>query len=143
MNVTTKVVKEEVHNEKEVVCDSNIKMPLPLKTILRFAEKAHYASFHKSYKSHISLFLSTENMSRFPRQDYYDSFSPASCMWTTMMFTPSTMSRRLDISLEMLKLSSWNAQLFLVCLLLAIDSERPFLARLHSLLLGKTFASLR
>ncbi|KAA0047907.1 hypothetical protein E6C27_scaffold133G001860 [Cucumis melo var. makuwa] len=58
MNVTTKVVKEdanvdviilndqhddatEVCNEKEVVCESNIKMPLPLKTILRFAEKCH------------------------------------------------------------------------------------------------------
>ncbi|KAL0554499.1 hypothetical protein IC582_008421 [Cucumis melo] len=29
----------EVRNEKEVVCESNMKMPLPLKTILRFAEK--------------------------------------------------------------------------------------------------------
>uniref|UniRef100_A0A9I9ECX2 Uncharacterized protein n=1 Tax=Cucumis melo TaxID=3656 RepID=A0A9I9ECX2_CUCME len=55
MNVTTKVVKEEVnvdviilndqqedaievHNENKIVCDSNIKMPLPLKTILRFVE---------------------------------------------------------------------------------------------------------
>ncbi|TYK25807.1 putative serine/threonine-protein kinase nek2 [Cucumis melo var. makuwa] len=33
------VVKEEVRNEKEILCESNIKMPLPLKTILRFAKK--------------------------------------------------------------------------------------------------------
>ncbi|KAA0061388.1 uncharacterized protein E5676_scaffold692G00770 [Cucumis melo var. makuwa] len=57
INVTKKVVKEEVNvdviilndqhekatevpNEKEVVRESNINMPLPLKIILRFAEKA-------------------------------------------------------------------------------------------------------
>ncbi|TYK15882.1 putative Polyprotein [Cucumis melo var. makuwa] len=60
MNATTKVVKEEVNvdviilndqqedaidvrNEKEVIRDFNIKMSLPLKTILKFAEKGHWA----------------------------------------------------------------------------------------------------
>ncbi|KAA0067089.1 putative serine/threonine-protein kinase nek2 [Cucumis melo var. makuwa] len=65
MNVTTKVVKEEVNvdvvilndqhedarkvcNEKEVVCESNINMPLPLKTILKFVEKGNGQRFRDS-----------------------------------------------------------------------------------------------
>ncbi|KAL0536995.1 hypothetical protein IC582_025963 [Cucumis melo] len=73
MNVTTKVVKEdanvdviilndqhddatEVCNEKEVVCESNIKMPLPLKTILRFAEKVMDKDSRIRYQLPFSLF---------------------------------------------------------------------------------------
>ncbi|KAA0052815.1 uncharacterized protein E6C27_scaffold773G00060 [Cucumis melo var. makuwa] len=73
MNVTTKVVKEEVNvdviilndqqedamevrNEKEIVCDSNIKMPLPLKTILRFAEKVMDKDSGIRYQLPFSLF---------------------------------------------------------------------------------------
>ncbi|XP_050944322.1 uncharacterized protein LOC127150505 [Cucumis melo] len=73
MNGTTKVVKEEVNvdvitfndqhedaievrNEKEIVCDSNIKMSLPLKTILRFVEKVMDKDSGIRYQLPFSLF---------------------------------------------------------------------------------------
>ncbi|KAL0549236.1 hypothetical protein IC582_013717 [Cucumis melo] len=73
MNVTTKVVKEEVnvdviilndqqedaievHNENKIVCDSNIKMPLPLKTILRFVENVMDKDSGIRYQLPFSLF---------------------------------------------------------------------------------------
>ncbi|KAL0546338.1 hypothetical protein IC582_016245 [Cucumis melo] len=45
-----------VRNEKEIVCESNIKMPLPLKTILRFAEKVMDKDLEIRYKLPFSLF---------------------------------------------------------------------------------------
>ncbi|KAL0548993.1 hypothetical protein IC582_013472 [Cucumis melo] len=46
----------EVRNEKEVVCESNIKMPLPLKTILRFVEKVMDKDSGIRYQLLFSLF---------------------------------------------------------------------------------------
>ncbi|KAL0546092.1 hypothetical protein IC582_015997 [Cucumis melo] len=46
----------EVRNEKEVVCESNIKMPPPLKTILRFAEKVMDKDSGIRYQLPFSLF---------------------------------------------------------------------------------------
>ncbi|KAA0040723.1 uncharacterized protein E5676_scaffold189G00050 [Cucumis melo var. makuwa] len=46
----------EVRSEKEVVCESNIKMPLPLKTILRFAEKVMRKDSGIRYQQPFSLF---------------------------------------------------------------------------------------
>ncbi|TYK28663.1 uncharacterized protein E5676_scaffold165G00300 [Cucumis melo var. makuwa] len=46
----------EVRNEKEVVCESNIKMPLPLKTILRVAEKVMDKDSEIRYQLPFSLF---------------------------------------------------------------------------------------
>ncbi|TYJ98686.1 uncharacterized protein E5676_scaffold429G00150 [Cucumis melo var. makuwa] len=73
MNVTTKVIKEEVNvdviilddqhedaievlNKKEVVCESNIDMPLPLKTIHRFIEKVMDKDSNIRYQLSFSLF---------------------------------------------------------------------------------------
>ncbi|KAL0546420.1 hypothetical protein IC582_016328 [Cucumis melo] len=79
MNATTKVVKEEVNvdviilndqqedaidvisyvlvrNEKEVIRDFNIKMSLPLKTILKFAEKVMDKDSGIRYQLPFSLF---------------------------------------------------------------------------------------
>ncbi|KAL0536779.1 hypothetical protein IC582_025740 [Cucumis melo] len=72
-NVENEVVKEEVNvdviilndlqedaievrNEKEVVCESNMKMPLPLKIILRFAEKVMDKDSGIRYQLPFSLF---------------------------------------------------------------------------------------
>ncbi|KAL4032267.1 hypothetical protein IC575_005337 [Cucumis melo] len=46
----------EVRNEKEVVCESNIKMPLPLKTILRFVKKVMDKDSGIRYQLPFSLF---------------------------------------------------------------------------------------
>ncbi|KAL4030520.1 hypothetical protein IC575_008763 [Cucumis melo] len=46
----------EVRNEKEVVCESNIKMPQPLKTILRFVEKVMDKDSGIHYQLPFSLF---------------------------------------------------------------------------------------
>ncbi|KAL4026553.1 hypothetical protein IC575_014989 [Cucumis melo] len=46
----------EVRNEKEVVCEFNMKMPLPLKTILRFAEKVMDKDSGIRYQLPFSLF---------------------------------------------------------------------------------------
>ncbi|KAL0541654.1 hypothetical protein IC582_021708 [Cucumis melo] len=72
-NVENEVVKEEVNvdviilndlqedaievrNEKEVVCESNMKMPLPLKIILRFAEKVMDKDSGIRYQIPFSMF---------------------------------------------------------------------------------------
>ncbi|KAA0066037.1 hypothetical protein E6C27_scaffold21G00090 [Cucumis melo var. makuwa] len=84
-NVENEVVKEEVNvdviilndlqedaievrNEKEVVCESNMKMPLPLKIILRFAEKSS-APVERTYQS------------RDPEGYTYQSSDPEGCIY--------------------------------------------------------------